>query len=271
MKQEVKEKQRILDILKEYLDYYELINDVRKYAYGKAIISLRNFTGSLDEYVTTDMKLPNIGTSIKNKIIYIYDNKIPASLTEIRLSMGQLKDNQSTNKHKHYTHREIVHDMICKLMNDFHTDEECSYELLGSYRRGNEYCGDADVLIICNSDISDEFIEYISDLEDRYGNKSYNLLSKGPSKLKLVNTETEFEIDVRFCKPDEVGTFKLHMTGSAMFNVYLRKIAKEMGYSLSEYGLLKTFNNKLLKFKNEEDVFKKLNLRYVSPEDRVFN
>jgi DNA polymerase/3'-5' exonuclease PolX len=51
-----------------------------------------------------------------------------------------------------------------------------------------------------------------------------------------------------------------------MFNEKLRNIAKSKNMKLNEYALTK--NGKELKIETEYDIFKKLDIDYVSPENR---
>ena len=66
----------------------------------------------------------------------------------------------------------------------------------------------------------------------------------------------------------------LYFTGSYQFNITMRNKALEMGYSLSEYGFKDKKTNKLLDdinntVKNEKDIFKILDMKYIKPENRI--
>ena len=73
-------------------------------------------------------------------------------------------------------------------------------------------------------------------------------------------------VDVKVVPHKSLWTSILHMTGSFQFNEKLRGIAKTKNMKLNEYHLVK--NNKPLKINSEEDIFKYLNIEYVSPIDR---
>ena len=73
-------------------------------------------------------------------------------------------------------------------------------------------------------------------------------------------------IDIRFISYDSYYSALLYFTGSSNLNKKMRKIAKELGYKLSEYGLEK--NNKLIKINSEKDIFDKLNMEYLEPKFR---
>ena len=47
----------------------------------------------------------------------------------------------------------------------------------------------------------------------------------------------------------------------------MRKIAKKLGYKLSEYGLFDK-NNEMIYVDSELDIFNKLNIKYLNPNER---
>jgi DNA polymerase/3'-5' exonuclease PolX len=70
---------------------------------------------------------------------------------------------------------------------------------------------------------------------------------------------------------DNLWASFLTYTGSYTFNIYMRKIALEKGYSLSEYGLKgkdKQIIDTSTIINSEEDIFKFLNITYVPPNKR---
>ena len=50
----------------------------------------------------------------------------------------------------------------------------------------------------------------------------------------------------------------------------MRSKAQSLGYILNEYGLYKLDNDKKkrIKINSEKDIFNKLNMEYISPENR---
>jgi len=96
-------------------------------------------------------------------------------------------------------------------------------------------------------------------------------------------------IDLRVQEVESYGALLQHYTGSKQHNIHLRKIAKERGLSLSEYGIKKgrallggsarlknqdsktkttTQKLKLSKFKTEEEFYKFLGMDWIPPEIR---
>ena len=80
--------------------------------------------------------------------------------------------------------------------------------------------------------------------------------------------ENHFRMDIEFLPKDEYGSGLLYFTGSGDFNKEIRYYAKKLGYKLNQHGLKDIKNNKLLKFKSEEEIFDKLNLKYLKPYQR---
>ena len=79
-------------------------------------------------------------------------------------------------------------------------------------------------------------------------------------------------IDILIADPSYYYFALLYFTGSYSFNIYMRRVALEKGWSLSEYGIK---NNNTKKFidtadiiKSEEDIFKHLAIPYVHPNKR---
>lgn len=164
-------------------------------------------------------------------------------------------------------------------------DKDLLVIIAGSYRRKKSYSNDIDVLLT-HKKISDnksyskidinylfEFINklknkkmIVDDLTDTDNGTKYMGFSKLPRK-KIRR------IDVRFVPFDYYPAALLYFTGSYELNTQMRQVAKTMGYKLNEYGLFKekkdgSFSEKPVKVKSEKDIFKKLKLDYLEPEER---
>jgi len=146
------------------------------------------------------------------------------------------------------------------------------YNMVGSFRRKKELIGDIDILIKDNPTFDlKKFIKKMT--EDGYILES---LANGKNKFmgicKLKNNIPR-RIDI-LVADDNYYFALLYFTGSYQFNIIMRNKALELGYSLSEYGFKDKNTNKLLDdlnntVKNEKDIFKILNMKYVKPEDRM--
>ena len=155
----------------------------------------------------------------------------------------------------------------------------------GSYRRGLDTSGDIDILITSNegdtSVIRQKFIEELKTqgiiIETLASGKKKFM---GLSKLSKYNYNIVRHLDIIDTRSTEFPFAQLYFTGSGGFNSYMRGIALSKGYSLNEYCLshkktkipvnAKEISDKLHKslFETEEDIFRFLDMEYVSPCDR---
>ena len=92
----------------------------------------------------------------------------------------------------------------------------------------------------------------------------------GFSKLPRKNIR---RIDIRFVPFNSYYSALLYFTGSYELNTQMRQIAKSLNYKLNEYGLFKInkdgeVSKRMLKIKSEKDIFKKLKMEYIKPEER---
>ena len=164
---------------------------------------------------------------------------------------------------KHY---KIIDTIFKKVYKDI------EFELVGSYRRQNKDMGDIDILIKNRDDLNIK--KLVSELTA--GGYIIETLASGKSKFmglcKLSPELPARRIDILIADPSYYYFALLYFTGSYSFNIYMRRVALEKGWSLSEYGIK---NNDTKKFidtadiiKSEEDIFKYLAIPYVPPNKR---
>jgi DNA polymerase/3'-5' exonuclease PolX len=164
---------------------------------------------------------------------------------------------------KHY---KIIDTIFKKVYKDI------EFELVGSYRRQNKDMGDIDILIKNRNDLNIK--KLVSELTT--GGYIIETLASGKSKFmglcKLSPELPARRIDILIADPSYYYFALLYFTGSYSFNIYMRRVALERGWSLSEYGIK---NNNTKKFidtadiiKSEEDIFKYLAISYVPPNKR---
>ena len=89
--------------------------------------------------------------------------------------------------------------------------------------------------------------------------------------IRLNKTYMFRRLDIRLVSKADLPATLLYFTGSKEFNQKMRKIAKNKGYLLNEYGLYKIKNDEKIKVKvkTEKDIFDKLGMTYVYPQNRV--
>jgi DNA polymerase (family 10) len=85
------------------------------------------------------------------------------------------------------------------------------------------------------------------------------------------------QVDLMVMPPGTAGTYRLHFTGSKEHNVRLRAMARDRGWSLSEYGFQRLGEDgepltgeaaELRTFPTEEEAYAFLGLPYIEPELR---
>lgn len=131
-------------------------------------------------------------------------------------------------------------------------------EPLGSLRRRLPTVGDID-LAICTRHPEQSLAHATAFSQVK------EVLIKG-DKLCRVKLNNGLEIDIKVSEPRNWGSLLQHYTGSKMHNIRLRTLAKENGFSLSEYGITK--NNKEHSFQSETAFYNFLNLQMIPPEIR---
>jgi len=101
-------------------------------------------------------------------------------------------------------------------------------ELCGSYRRGEPYVGDLDLVVVPYPGSEDLARESISKLGE--------VLVSGQRTIRIM-VKGQVQVDFMIVKEEHFESAVLHSTGSTTFNIRCRAIAKKLGYKLNEYGL----------------------------------
>ena len=154
-----------------------------------------------------------------------------------------------------------------------------TYEICGSYRRKKQNCGDIDILVTHKSFISNEELKkskiMFKILEEMKnvnilipdGNITPDAIKKFMGTCKLPEKDSKARrLDIRLALYESYPTSLMYFTGSKDFNLKMRNKAIELGYMLNEYGLYK--DKQPFEINNEEDIFKKLDEKYIKPELR---
>ena len=144
-----------------------------------------------------------------------------------------------------------------------------SVEAAGSYRRRKETIGDLDLLAETTDPaaLMERFTQLGGrpDVVARGGHKSAIRLHRGP------------QVDLMVMPPGSAGPYRLHFTGSKEHNVRLRAMARDRGWSLSEYGfqrigedgeILTGADAELKTFPTEDEAYAFLGLPFIEPELR---
>ena len=133
-----------------------------------------------------------------------------------------------------------------------------SVTVAGSVRRRKDTVGDADLLVIAKKPkaVMGHFVS-MPDVVQVHAH------GETKSSVKLKNG---MDADLRIVPKESYGAALNYFTGSKDHNVALRELAIKNGWKLNEYGLFA--GTKRIAGKTEEEVYKKLGLRYIEPELR---
>ena len=141
--------------------------------------------------------------------------------------------------------------------------------IAGSYRRGEPTSGDIDVLFKMKNNIRiDELVYLLKQHKLLVGD-----LAQGKSKyLGIFQLPGMYahRIDILLVDPENWGNALMYFTGSQRFNILMRQRAKDLGYRLNEYGLYNIAGTRIIT-DTEEDIFKLLKVKYMTPEERTRN
>ncbi|MBO0911164.1 MAG: DNA polymerase/3'-5' exonuclease PolX [Acidobacteria bacterium] len=136
----------------------------------------------------------------------------------------------------------------------------------GSLRRGRETVGDLDILVTgpacLNERDREPLIDHIIKLPGLM-----EIIARGENKVSF-RLRGGMQVDVRFLPPESFGAAMQYFTGSKGHNVALRQRALKMGYTLSEYSLMRLEDKQIVAGKSEEEIYQILKLDYIPPEMR---
>jgi DNA polymerase (family 10) len=132
-------------------------------------------------------------------------------------------------------------------------------ELAGSLRRHKELVKDID--LVASSKKPKDLMQRFVDFED-----VERVVGHGETKSSVV-LKSGIAIDLRVVTDEQYPYALAHFTGSKAHNVVMRQRAKERDLKLNEYGLFKK-DNQIIKCKDEEAIYKALELSWIPPELR---
>lgn len=150
-----------------------------------------------------------------------------------------------------------------------------SFNIVGSYRRGNVTSGDIDIIITNNENNAAIFGEFLNAL------KKNGIITETFSKGKIksltmgqIKNYPARRLDFMYSPPNEYAFAILYFTGSKAFNVLMRSRALSLGYTLNEHGFHKMNGKKKgeklnILFHSEESIFKFLGMVYKTPRQRI--
>jgi DNA polymerase (family 10) len=185
-------------------------------------------------------KIPNFGEKSEQDIL--------EGIALMRKSKGRIPLKQA---------EKVANKIISKLKK---LKEVKQISAAGSLKRKKAAIRDIDILV--SSTQPEKVIEVFTNLKD-----IQKVLAKGPTKATIV-LKSGIQSDLRVLPPESWGAGLFYFTGSKNYNIEMRKIAIKKGYKLSEYGLFDKQTGKMIAGKTEQEICKKLGVKYLKPEQR---
>ncbi len=133
-------------------------------------------------------------------------------------------------------------------------------EWAGSYRRGRETIGDLDLVVLA----SDR--EAAMDHFETFPGRTQTI-ARGETKVS-IRVDKAFQVDMRIVEPDEFGAALQYFTGSQAHNIHARRLAKERGLKINEYGVFRVGDGVRVAGSTEQEVYASIGLPWIPPELR---
>lgn len=230
---------KVKDLTRFLLDKSERARiEHRKYAYRRAAFSIQESLGDNTSIASIEdvSGIKYVGPKISKLIKDFLDNPVTVKHT--------------SDKMKQYV---AIWDLVIEMILD-----EISVNVAGSYRRGNKMIGDLDQITAFNEKHKSDDIHI--ELTNNGTKMIYTDIHNGSNKIHA---------DFKIVPSDSFWSSMLFLTGSYKLNIAMRSKAKSMGLKLNEYGLFDSDGNKVCE-DSEYEIFDKLNMTYLEPEDRNY-
>lgn len=133
-------------------------------------------------------------------------------------------------------------------------------EWAGSYRRGRETIGDLDLLVVAKD--RESAMDHLESYPDRS-----QTIGRGDTKIS-IRVGKAFQVDMRVVDANQFGAALQYFTGSQAHNIHTRRIAKEKGLKINEYGVFRTDDESFVAGATEQDVYQAIGLPWIPPELR---
>ena len=148
--------------------------------------------------------------------------------------------------------------------------------IVGSYRRGKTDSGDIDMLIRtakADVDAGKALNEFVAALQAAGYIKE--VLAHGDHKCMAIcqlpgPSDKGRRLDLLVTPPEEFPFAVFYFTGSDTFNVRVRSMAQEQGFTLNEHALTHVKTDRQVGgIRTEKDIFKALKLEWREPHERT--
>ena len=268
----------------------EVIDEFISTRYSTRLNNLKNKHVDREKIINIFLTLHGVGTVTANKFYDAGYRTFEDLWFKANLTNAQKLSIYYRNHLQQRITRKEMDAINQSFKNVFHSSFELSmatkspnvtFEIVGSYRRGEISSGDIDVLLKSSPNISlITIVDTLKKLDTISGD-----LAQGDSKylglfhLPGLNTH---RLDLLVIDPDSWSSALMYFTGSQRFNILIRQRAKDLGLRLNEHGLFKPVDilNKKeysvnsidwirISTETEEDIFKYLKIKYLDPSQRT--
>lgn len=263
---------RIIEILNT--DHLQELDELKKLSTNKKI----DIITELNDVINIgDKKAIELIKKFKIKSIADLKNKVDKGIIDVndKIKMGL----KYYGKYKtHIPRSEIDH--IYKYLDTTISSFNNSYYffICGSYRRDNDHSNDIDILLLHPDFLEQKYVHntsYLLDIVNMLKEKNFIIDdltdADGGTKYmgfcKYKNNDVR-RIDIRLIALESFIPAIVYFTGSYELNRRMRKIARNNGYKLNEYGLYDEHTNKPIILYSEEQLFEELGMDYLEPKDR---
>ncbi|MBB3209673.1 DNA polymerase (family 10) [Rhodopirellula rubra] len=130
----------------------------------------------------------------------------------------------------------------------------------GSYRRRRETVGDLDLLAVASD--RDAAMDHLESYPGRA-----STIVRGDTKIS-IRVAKSFQVDMRLVDAEQFGAALQYFTGSQAHNIHVRRLAKERGLKINEYGVFRLDDDTRVAGATEEDVYASIDLPVIAPELR---
>jgi len=231
---------------------------------------------SMPSHINVLMKIPGMGPKKVKKLNKILNIKTVKELENAALShkiasvpgfgeksekdilesINLMKSKGSEERIPLKKAEKIANEIIAKLKK---IKEVENIMAAGSVRRKKPTIRDIDIIV--SSKNPAKIINAFTNIEG-----IQKVFAKGPRKAIIIIKS--LQADLRVFSPESWGAGLFYFTGSKSYNIEMRKIAIKKGYKLNEYGLFEKKTGKMIAGKTEEEICKKLGVKYLNPEKR---
>ncbi|MDY7033936.1 MAG: PHP domain-containing protein, partial [Thermodesulfobacteriota bacterium] len=94
-----------------------------------------------------------------------------------------------------------------------------------------------------------------------------DVIGKGVTKSSVF-THEGYQMDLRVVKDDQYGAAIAYFTGSKAHNIRIREMAVRKGLKISEYGIFEERSGNRIAGREEEEIYRLLELPFIPPELR---